>query len=423
MKKLTYLLLVLLLAALIGAGCTQSTSVDEAVEDAAAEPGDSASEPAESEAAASEPEAESSSEPIKLGNVQDLTGPNKAFGLGMTNAAEVYIENVNAEGGVCGRQIEFISYDTKSEVNEAINAYRRLGQQDQVVAAIGPPIANMGLALAPISEEVEVPMVGLYMDERAMVSEEGELYDFMFLAQNPSGSQARTIAQYALNELQPQTVGMLYNTQNAYSAGLAEAFKEFINEQGVEIVAEETYTNADKDYRAQLTNIKQANPDVIYMPLYPAEIPLGLQQAHELGIDVPILGDNSYIPFALASNTDPAASANVYFPYGIDPNDPELADWAAAYTERFGYPPVAQAYSGEDAIGVLLEAIGKTCNDLSASAIAGQIAAVENYDGLQGPVTISAENHMPVTLPMAILTVEEGAPMLVDWYTEVGPIE
>lgn len=417
MKKLTYLLFVMLVLAIIGTGCGQTGS------NAPTNQIDDTSKTEESAGSESSSSAQASSDPIKIGNIQDLTGPNKAFGLGMTNAAEVYIEDINGKGGVCGRQVTLISYDTKSEVNEAINAYRRLGERDKVVAVIGPPISNMGLALAPISEEAKVPMVGLYLDERAMVSEKGELYEYMFLAQNSAGAQARAIGQFAINELKPKTIAILYNTQNSYSVGLVEAFRDFVVEHGVQIISEETFTNADKDYRAQLTNIKQAAPDAIYMPLYPAEIPLGLQQAHELGINVPILGDNSFIPFSLGSNTDPSASANVYFPYGIDPNDPALADWTDSYTERFGYPPVAQAYSGEDAIGVLLTAIGNTCDDLSPAAVVKQLEATKDYKGLQGLVTLSPENHMPVALPMAILTVDNGASKLVSWYTELGPME
>jgi branched-chain amino acid transport system substrate-binding protein len=123
-----------------------------------------------------------STEDILIGNVQDLSGPNKAFGLGMTNAATTMVEKVNAAGGVNGRKIKLISYDTKGDVNESINAYRRLVEQDKVVSVLGPPIANIGIALAPVTEEMKVPMVGLFMDDRSTIQTNGSPWNYMFLA-------------------------------------------------------------------------------------------------------------------------------------------------------------------------------------------------------------------------------------------------
>ncbi|MHB8946728.1 MAG: ABC transporter substrate-binding protein, partial [Bacillota bacterium] len=107
------------------------------------------------------------SKELLIGNIQDLSGPNKAFGVAMTNAAQMYIAKLNTAGGIGGKQLKMISYDTKSDVNEAINAYNRLVDQDKVLAVLGPPIANMGIALAPISVTKKVPIVGLFMDEKA----------------------------------------------------------------------------------------------------------------------------------------------------------------------------------------------------------------------------------------------------------------
>lgn len=357
---------------------------------------------------------------ILIGNIQDLSGPNKAFGLGMTNAAQAYIEKVNAAGGINGKKLKLISYDTKSEVNEAINAYRRLVDQDKVLVIMGPPIANMGIALAPITEEKKVPIIGLYVDERATTKPDGKPYKYMFLAQNSSGTQARTIAAYAMKELKVKTFAMLYNQQNAYSVSLAQPFEAYVKANGGMIVAKETFTNADKDYRTQLTKIKQANPEAIYMPNYPQEIPLTLQQAYDLGIKSTILGDNSFIPFALPGNTDPKASEGVIFPNNIDPNDPKLKDWANAYKAKFNVDPVAQSYTGEDAFGILVEAIKRAGSKATPEAVATELSKTGKYPGLQGTVTLSPNTHRPEGLPMPIIQVKDGKMITLTTYNESG---
>ncbi|HEX7547878.1 MAG TPA: ABC transporter substrate-binding protein, partial [Candidatus Methylomirabilis sp.] len=319
---------------------------------------------------------------ILVGNIQDLSGPNKAFGLATVNGVQMYFDQVNAAGGINGKKLKIVSYDTKSEVNEAISAYRRLCDLDKVSVIIGPPIANMGIALAPLTDAKKIPIIGLYMDERATTKPDGAPWTYMFLAQNSSGAQARTIAGYAIKELKLKKFAVLLNQQNAYSVSLAEPFVSFVTENGGTIVAKETFMTADKDYRAQLTKIKQANPEAIYMPNYPQEIPLALQQSYDLGIKAVILGDNSYIPFALASNTDPKASEGVYFPYGIDPSDPKLKEFSAQYEKKFGYPAITQAFSGWDLGGAIVEAYQRALTASkkpSGDALTAELAKTRDF--------------------------------------------
>jgi branched-chain amino acid transport system substrate-binding protein len=361
----------------------------------------------------------SAADEILIGNIQDLNGPNKAFGLAMTNAAEIYKDRVNAAGGINGMKLKIISYDTKSEVNEAISAYRRLCDLDKVSVVLGPPIANMGIALAPIAEGKKVPIIGLFMDERGTTQPNGKPWTYMFLAQNACGAQARVIASYAIKELKLKKYALLYNQQNAYSVSLAEPFVAYVTAAGASVGVKETFLTADKDYRTQLTKIKQANPDGIYMPNYPQEIPLTLQQAFDLGIKATILGNNSYIPFAMASHTNPKASEGVYFPYGIDPSDPKLKEFGAEYEKKFGYPAISQSFSGWDAFGALVEAYKRA---LSASKkptpqmLADELSKTKDFPGYQGPLTLSSKTHRPTGLPMYILQVKGGKPVTLNKY-------
>ncbi len=361
----------------------------------------------------------SAADEILIGNIQDLNGPNKAFGLAMTNAAEIYKDRVNAGGGINGMKLKIISYDTKSEVNEAISAYRRLCDLDKVSVVLGPPIANMGIALAPIAEGKKVPIIGLFMDERGTTQPNGKPWTYMFLAQNASGAQARTIGSYAIKELKLKKYALLYNQQNAYSVSLAEPFIAYVTAGGASVGVKETFLTADKDYRTQLTKIKQANPEAIFMPNYPQEIPLTLQQAYDLGIKATILGNNSYIPFAMASHTNSKASEGVYFPYGIDPSDPKLKEFGAEYEKRFGYPAISQSFSGWDSFGALVEAYKRALSvskKPTPQMLADELSKTKDFPGYQGPLTISPKTHRPTGLPMYILQVKGGKPVTLTRY-------
>ena len=416
MKKISILIVVLVAMSLFASACTPTASPAQAP---AAEATTAPAVPA----ATTAPTAPADKGEILIGNLQDESGGMKALSSALTNAAELKIEEVNAAGGINGRKLKLITYDTRSDVNEAINAYRRMVEEDKVVTVFGPPIANIGIAVAPVAEELKVPIVGLFMDDKATMQQDGKPWTYMFLAQNSATVQGKIIASYAVNVLKAKKVAILYNSQNSYSVGLAVPFEKVITDSGGEVVDKETYTTTDKDFHAQLTKIAAANPDVIYFPSYPVEIPLIYTQAYELGITVPMLGSNSVPPTGLAPQTNPAATTNTYYPYGINPEDPALVDWAKKYKDKFGIPALAQSFSGADAFGIMLKAIEECGDTVTSACITKEMNNVKDYKGFQGSVTISPTTHQPDALPMAIMTIKQGKAKFVEWYTPSGPIK
>jgi branched-chain amino acid transport system substrate-binding protein len=426
MKKLSIMIVVLILMSLVLSACAPAAPAVE--EPAATEAPAAATEApaAATEAPAAATEAPAAVEPkgeILIGNLQDESGGMKALSSALTFAAKMKIEEVNAAGGINGRMLKLVTYDTRSDVDEAINALNRMVEQDKVAVVLGPPIANIGIAIAPVAEELKVPVVGLFMDDKCTMQESGEPWTYMFLAQNSATVQGRTIAAYVMNELKAKKVAILYNSQNSYSVGLATPFEQVVLANGGEIVAKETYTSQDKDFRAQLTNIRAANPDAIYFPSYPVEIPLIYTQAYELGITVPMIGSNSVPPTGLKAGTDPAATTNTYYPYGINPFDPVLTEWAKKYEATNGLPPIAQSFSGADAFGIILQAIEACGDDVTSECITGKLNEVKGYEGFQGSITLSPTTHQPEALPMAIMTIDKGDPKFVTFYTPEGPAQ
>ena len=420
MKKLSVLLIAMVIFTLAISACAPAAP---AAEEAAVEE-EAVVEEAEEAEVAEEAEAEevAAKEPIKIGNLQDESGGMKALSSALTYAATMKIEEVNAAGGINGHPIELITYDTRSDVNEAINAYTRMVEQDEVIAVLGPPISNIGIAVAPVAEELQVPISGLFMDENAIFQESGEPWHYMFLGQNSAGRQGMTIAAYLMQEKGLTDFAFLYNNQNSYSVGLKDGFEQIVTENGGTVTASETYVWEDKDFRAQLTKILATDPECIYFPSYPVEIPLIYTQAYELGYTGVMAGSNSVPPTGLAPQTDPAATTNSFYPYAINVTEPELQEWAATYEEKFGVKPLAQSFSGADAFGMLLQAIEAAGEDLTPARITEELNTV-SYEGFQGTVEMSPDNHQPKDLPMAIFTITEGAAEYVMWYLPTGPAE
>ncbi len=360
---------------------------------------------------------------ILIGNLQDESGPMAALSGAVTLGAQMQVDEINAAGGINGRMLKLVTYDTRGDVNEAINALKRMIEQDKVSVVLGPPVSNIGIAIAPISQELKVPIVGLFMEDRCTIQENGQVWDYMFLAQNSAARQAQSIAAYALNELGIKKFAILYNSANSYSVGLAGPFEAAVLAAGGEIIAKETYVGTDKDFRAQLTKIKATEPEALYFPSYPPEIPLILTQSHELGLDVTMLSSNSVAPTGFAPSTDPAATTKIFYPNGINASDPALVDWAAAYTAKYDVKPLAQSFSGADAFGIIVEAIKGCGDDITPTCILGKLNAMDTYEGMQGTFRIAPNTHQPEGLPMAIFTIKDGSPLFMKWYTPEGEVK
>jgi branched-chain amino acid transport system substrate-binding protein len=416
MKKFYKILIgafvVLFLISACAPKATQAPTAVEETEAVADQPEESA---ATEEAAPAEEQ-----EYILIGNLQDETGGMAVLSTPLTYAATMKIEEINAAGGINGRLLKLVTYDTRSDVTEAINAYTRMVEQDNVPVVLGPPISNIGIAVAPVAEELQVPIVGLFMVESAFKQESGDPWTYMFLAQDSDKTQGQIMGQYSYDQLEVRKTALLYNNQNSYSMGIALAYKDQVEKNGGEVVIEETYTWDDQDFRPQLTKIIAEEPDSIFFPGYPAEIPLILAQAYELGYDGLMLSDNSVPPTGLSPNTDPAANANCYYPYGINPEDPELQAWAAEYETKFGIAPLAQSYSGADAFGLIVTAIEACGDTVTSECITAELNNIKGYEGFQGTFDMAAD-HQPSSLPMAMMKVVDGAQVFDMWYLASGP--
>ncbi len=186
---------------------------------------------------------------IVIGNIQDLSGNTSVWGKAVANGAELAVEKINKDGGINGKMLKLVTYDTKGDVKEAINAYNRLAGQDKATVVLGPPVSNIGIALAPIANEKKVPVVGSFIDPRVTVKEDGTPQPYMFLVQPTSVQYAEILASYTMEKLGAKKIAVLYDQSNAFSVSLVKPFMAFVQKKGGQIAVEEIYMKGDKDFK------------------------------------------------------------------------------------------------------------------------------------------------------------------------------
>ena len=349
---------------------------------------------------------------IVIGNLQDISGPTSVWGNAVTRGAEIAIEKINAAGGVDGAMLKLITLDTKANVQEAIKAYNSL-VSSQAVAVVGPPVSNIGLALAPIANKAGVPLVGSFIDPRVTVGEDGKAQHAMFLMQPSSIQYSEIMAGYTVEKLGLKKVGVLYDQSNAFAVSLLKPYVEYVKKAGGQIVSEQIYTKGDKDYKTQLTKIKEAGADCLYFPNYIQDAVLAMKQRKQIGLNIPVIGGLDFAPPFASLVNDPEAADDIYLANNFSEKEPQLAEVWKTYKAKFNEDPVNKVFLGYDKILLIREGMKRGGGTASAQIIAG-LNKVANLQGTTGVLTISPETHQPTGLSMVMYKIEKGK------YVELG---
>lgn len=365
---------------------------------------------------ASTPGTEPSSEPaaggeIVLGALQDVSGPTSSLGKMIEAGARWALEDINAAGGINGRTVKLITYDTKGDVNEAINAFTRAVTADKVSAIIGPPVANIALAIAPISEQYNVPVYGFAIDSKCQIKEDGTPYKNMFLFQAGALQQGTTMAKYAMKN-DYKKFGIFYNEGNAYSLSLREPFIKAVEEGGGTIAEQVSYTSNDKDFKTLLGKIIAADVDAVFAPNYTQELILVTQQLRALGFEGAIIaGLDANPPFNTLLGED---CDKIYYINNLDNTAPEVVKMVEDIKAKTGIDATNKFFLGLDVMNLLAKAVGEVGDE--PTALRDYAENLTGYEGMTGTLTIDPATHMPTGLEMVMFTYEGTTPKMLERY-------
>lgn len=349
---------------------------------------------------------------IIVGCLQDITGVTSTLGKMVEDGAKWAIDEINDDGGINGRKIKLVTYDTKADVQEAINAFTRMCTTDKVSAIIGPPVANISIPIAPISEKHDVPVLQLAIDSRATIKDEGTPYKNMFLFQPSAEQQGAIMANFAVKEQGLKKFGIIYNQSNAYSVSLLEPFKAAVDELGAEIVAEVPYQPNDKDFKTMLSKIINAGADAIYAPNYTQELILIVQQARAIGFDGPMIcGLDACPPFPELCGFE---SDGVIYINNITETEPQIQNIIKKYEEKTGNDATNKFFLGYDVMKIIAKTIEEVGDD--PIAIRDALENLTDFEGLTGDITINPGTHQPKGLEMVMHEIKNQTPIMLKRY-------
>lgn len=341
---------------------------------------------------------------ILVGEFGSMTGPEATFGVSTHNGILLAVDEINAAGGVRGRKIRIVSEDDQSKPEEAAVAVQKLISSDQVISVLGEVASSSSLAAAPICESSGIPMI-TPSSTHPSVTQVGE---FIFRMCFIDTYQGPVMAEYLRKELGIETIALLTDNRSDYSRGLGDAFAETFTSLGGRIVARQSFSKGDSDFRPQLTAIKQTHPQALFVPGYYNDVGQIALQARDLGITVPLVGGDGWESPKLLELGGKALEGCLYSNhYFVDDPAPTVQTFVKSYERRHGTKPDSLAALGYDSMRVLADAMQRA-GSFEPKAIREQLAKTSDFAGVTGRITLGPDRN-PVGKKLVVLEVKNGA--------------
>jgi branched-chain amino acid transport system substrate-binding protein len=342
-------------------------------------------------------------EPVKVGEFASLTGKDATFGISSHEGTLMAVEEINAAGGVLGKQIQLLTEDTQCKPGESATVVNKLISRDNVIAILGEVASTRSMEAAKICQDNHTPMISP-ASTNPDVTKTG---DYIFRVCFIDPFQGTVMANFASKTLHLKRVAVFTDVKSDYSKGLAKFFKERFVANGGEIVTELDYNGGDKDFKAQLTSIKAANPEGVFVPGYYTECALISVQARQLGLNVPLFGGDGWESSKLLEIGGDAVEGNYFSTHynaavGSDVSKKFVADYEKRWN---GKVPDALAACGYDSAIVLADAI-KRAGSTDPEKLRDAIAATKNFSAVTG--NISIDENRNATKSAVILQVKNG---------------
>ena len=397
-KRVLSLSLALAMAASLTA-CGSSSSTTETTAAAAAD--------ATTAAAGASSEA-SSDKVFKIGGIGPVTGAAAVYGLAVKNGAQIAVDEINADGGINGYQIEFNFQDDEHDAEKSVNAYNTLKDWGMQVL-MGTVTSAPCVAVADKT----------YADNMFQITPSGSSVE---CAQNPNvfrvcfsdPDQGAASATYIAENKLAEKIAVIYDSSDVYSSGIYEKFASEAANQGLEIVDAEAFTaDSNKDFSTQLQKAKDAGADLVFLPIYYTEASLILKQADTMGYAPKFFGCDGMDGILQVENFDTKLAEGLMLltPFAADAQDELTQKFVTSYKENYGETPIqfaADAYDAIYAIKAAMEeaditpetSVSDTCDKMKEAMLKIKV------NGLTGEDMTWTEDGEPHKAPKAVKVVD-----------------
>lgn len=353
---------------------------------------------------------------VKIGFVGPMTGDYANYGKLMSQAVRLAAEERNAAGGVAGMQVEVVVEDSEGNIEKGQAAIEKLASVDRVNGLVGAVFSSVSIAIAPRAQAEQIVMISpssTHADLPGMGS-------YIFRTVPSDALQADVAGAYFAKELGIKRMAVLY-VKNDYSQGLYEGVAKSFEANGGEIVAVETALQGDKDFKTQLTKIKGANPDAIYIPNYVAEMAQILEQAASLGIKTQFLSADGFTNPEIFDLAGEYTNGVIY----TGPVEAEATEgssgFVANYAAKWDVEPDSFSKNAYDGANIIMDAIEKVYNEkgkIDPAAVRDIVAATSGYEGVSGDISFASNGDLIAV--QGVFKIVDQQPVQIGVYTVDG---
>jgi branched-chain amino acid transport system substrate-binding protein len=347
-------------------------------------------------------------EVIKIGQAVALTGDNSVWGQPEKNAIEMEIAKINAKGGVLGKQLQLIAYDTRGDATEGVNVAKRL-VGDGVCAIIGPGQSGVAIAMSSVTEPAHVAFLATTATNPKVTVDDktNQVRKSAFRMCFIDPFQGTVAAQFAAKDLKLKTAAVIYDVGSDYSSFLGKYFIAEFEKQGGKLVGNEAFRSGELDFRAILGKIKGAKPEILFIPTQQKEASLIMKQAADLGMKPVFMGGDGWASPDLVPLSGGAAEGS-YFVNIASLEDPDIQGFVKEYKAKYNADPVMpNPVMAIDALDAIIDAIQKT-NGTDPAKIMAQLELTKDLPALTGKLSIDPATHNPLNKPAVIQEVKGG---------------
>jgi branched-chain amino acid transport system substrate-binding protein len=344
---------------------------------------------------------------VRIGAVTCLTGALSTFGVSSVQGAKLAVEDINDSGGLLGEPIELIVEDNGSKAGEAATIARKFISQDKVAAILGDLTSSATMEVAPLAQAAKIPLLTPSATNVAIT----RIGTYIFRSCFIDPFTGKVMARFALDHLHATRAVLLTDVKQDYSVGVSDAIRNYLTENGGEIIASISYSSGDTDFRTQLTEVRGERPDVIFLPAYYTEAALILRQARQLGISAPFVGGEGWDSPALVQVAGRSADGNYYTNHfsAADPSE-RVKAFVERYRAKYHATPDALAALWYDGARLLFFA-AKRAGSADPEKIRNALASTRDFEGVTG--SISIDENRNASKPGVILTIQNGETKMV----------
>ena len=347
-----------------------------------------------------------------IGGIGPLTGGAAIYGNAAMNGAQIAVDEINAAGGINGAQIKFLKEDDEHDPQKSVNAYNSLKDQGMQIL-MGTVTSTPCVAVAD-----KTAADGMFQLTPSASSVDAVYNDNVFQVCFTDPNQGTKSAEYISEKKLASKIGIIYDSSDVYSSGIKDTFVKEATVKGLEIVAEEAFTEATKtDFSTQLQKCQSAGAELVFMPFYYTEASLVLTQANNMGYAPIFFGVDGMDGILSAENFDTKLAEGLYMltPFAADATDAATVKFVDTYQKNYGETPIQFAADGYDAIYIIKAAIEEAgvTPDQSVKEIGDALkSAITSitYNGITGAgksMTWEASGEVSKA-PMAII-IKDGA--------------